>query len=646
MPTPVSPFNPIVVNRVEIVPFTYRDGATYLEVLKTMSTYLIGISNTFTDALNATIENGELINEKVIEFTEYVDSSIAIINTKIIEIDNSIAESKEYVDTQVAAMLEIVNDAVSGFDTRFNAISSDVAALGIQVDGVSQSLTALTNDLPNIIASEIASPGSPAGNNTMQVVKAQINENKISTDTAIDAATARVVGQSAPASATRQAILDLVGGEVGGTPASQSEVNNNVDVNKYLTPRTVNGFVDFLRGNRERDEANIDIPVSFNVNAINAPVGTRLTIPTPANPAGGQVTHPSVVYSPDKFGGYLYWLAYTPYAGGNDALEDPCIAVSNDGINWSVPTGLTNPLDDAPGGTLFNSDPALVFGDNGYLYCFWRQVNNTTSTETIYYRRTKDGVNWEPKVVSRSAPFASNRLVSPAYIYDNGVWTMFAVNVQPVARPVVMLTATGSPTGWSAPVTCAVPTKAGRDNWHIEVRYIGGQYVGILADCETGTNGVNGDLYLITSQDGLNWSRAASVLVPRVNGTEHNALYRSTFVPEFISGVLSLRLIYAGWVNATPTVWNLFRTAAIPIAPGSFEQNGTLATVLVPAGTNVNHSLTFPVPFDNIPFIDYFHDSSRLTIAVIARSVTGVTFAVSNWTSAQASPGSLVWRAR
>jgi len=646
MTSPVSPFSPGFVNRVEIVPFTYRDGSTYLEILREMSKYLVGISTTFTDVLNATIENNKLIDEKIVEFTAFIDLKTAEIDAKIVEVEAMIEASKEYTDTQIAAMTELLNSTIADFNTRFDSLAGEVAALGIEIEGVSQALNTLSADLPNIIATQIATNGTDANSNVMSVVKAQIDGNKNDTDDAIDVATARNINKTSPVSASRQAVLDAIGGEVGGTPASQQEVNDNVDVNKYLTPRTANGFVDYLRENKVKPSASIDIPASFDIQTLSAPTGAKLTVPVPGSPTGGEVTHPSIVYSPESFGGYRYWMAYTPYAGGSDALEDPCIAASQDGVTWVVPTGLTNPLDDAPGGTVFNSDTALVFGDSGYLYCFWRQVNNTLSTETIYYRRSRDGVNWGAKTISRTASFATNRLVSPAYHYENGLWTMWAVNIQPAARPVVILTATGEPTGWSAPINCTVPAKATRDNWHIEVREFGGKYWGILADCETGTNGVNGDIYLISSVDGITWTRANNVLVPRSQPGQHNAIYRSTFVPEIVGGVLCLRVFYAAWLNQSPSVWNLFRTLAVPAAPGVAEQKGTLPTVAVPAGTNVNHRLDFPTPFASTPFVDFYHDSSRLTIAVVEQSATSFVFACSNWTSQQASPGTLTWRAR
>ena len=85
--------------------------------------------------------------------------------------------------------------------------------------------------------------------------------------------------------------------------------------------------------------------------------------------------HPSVQYFENGFGGYKYWIAYTPYKGCNDYWENPHIAASNDLKNWVVPSGFSNPLDPRPSnyerGAVYNSDTELVYNtDTGLLECW------------------------------------------------------------------------------------------------------------------------------------------------------------------------------------------------------------------------------------------------------------------------------------
>ena len=56
--------------------------------------------------------------------------------------------------------------------------------------------------------------------------------------------------------------------------------------------------------------------------------------------------HPKVIAFKEKWNGYKYWMSFTPYPKGKSAKENPHIVASNDLINWEVPKGLKNPLDE------------------------------------------------------------------------------------------------------------------------------------------------------------------------------------------------------------------------------------------------------------------------------------------------------------
>ena len=64
----------------------------------------------------------------------------------------------------------------------------------------------------------------------------------------------------------------------------------------------------------------------------------------PSYDGSNQTTHPSVLYFPDGFQGYEYWMAMTPYPFNNGGYEDPSVLVSRDGRSWQEPAGVTNPL--------------------------------------------------------------------------------------------------------------------------------------------------------------------------------------------------------------------------------------------------------------------------------------------------------------
>lgn len=386
-------------------------------------------------------------------------------------------------------------------------------------------------------------------------------------------------------------------------------------------------------------------PITWNIDELKAPVGSRLTVPTHVSPAGGQLTHPSVVFFPEPWNGFQYWMAMTPYPGGNDAHEDPNIVASMDGINWVVPNGLTNPLDDAPGSPRYNSDTDLVFAQ-GKLWCFWRYLDTGAgdASENLYVRTSEDGVTWTPKQLVYRSNQNTRRLVSPTFIYEEGVWTMWAVDIAQTPNRLVRLTsADGTPLQgtWSNPQNCTLTMPSGRDPWHVEIRRVGDRLYGIMNDCISGQSGAQGNLYMIESRNGLTWTRGSGVLVPQSQSGEHDALYRSTFVPEFVNGKLGLRIWYPGWTTGSTKVWNLYRTfAEVPTDGGGgggplvqgemFEE-----TRSVPANTGfISVSRNFPRPFSNTPSVTVSTDSGRLNPAVTAVTSTSVTFGLNNWTSA------------
>ncbi|WP_168428977.1 fibronectin type III domain-containing protein [Microbacterium sp. K36] len=296
---------------------------------------------------------------------------------------------------------------------------------------------------------------------------------------------------------------------------------------------------------------------------LTGPAGIQLSVPTHVSPSGGQTTHPSVVDFGAPWNGYRYWMAHTPYPGGNDAHEDPNIVASTDGTTWIVPSGLANPIDNQPGSPgAYNSDVDLVQGPDGQLWLFWRTytASATGAEEKLYVSTSPNGTTWAPKKLIYQSSKTVRRLVSPAFIFESGAWTMYAIDI--VGTPqLVRLRSTSqalSPSEWSAPTVCTVTPSLPntRQLWHIEVRLIDGVYMALLNDCDTGSSGQNGDLWLMKSLNGTSFTKAVNVAVPR-SATGHSALYRSAFT---LRTATTLDVWYSGWLSSPSVVWNLFRT--------------------------------------------------------------------------------------
>ena len=143
---------------------------------------------------------------------------------------------------------------------------------------------------------------------------------------------------------------------------------------------------------------------------------------------GNEGLHPSCLYFKEEWNGYKFWFVFTPYKDMNDAIENPCMYVSQDGEKFAPLEG-ANPLDDItlPKEQEYNSDPELVYNsDLNRIECWWRRVQRDKyptedgkNREIIYRRFTYDGRTWSEKEVMLDLknPFNETRLcISPALI--------------------------------------------------------------------------------------------------------------------------------------------------------------------------------------------------------------------------------------
>ena len=157
---------------------------------------------------------------------------------------------------------------------------------------------------------------------------------------------------------------------------------------------------------------------------------------------GNEGLHPSCLYFKEGWNGYKFWFVFTPYKGMNDAIENPCMYVSQDGENFESLEG-ANPLDDImlSKEQEYNSDPELVYNsDLNRIECWWRRVqrdkyptDDGKNREIIYRRFTYDGRTWSEKEVMLNLknPFDETRLcISPALIYEDGIYRMWCSSAE------------------------------------------------------------------------------------------------------------------------------------------------------------------------------------------------------------------------
>ena len=169
--------------------------------------------------------------------------------------------------------------------------------------------------------------------------------------------------------------------------------------------------------------------------------------------------HPKVLYFPQGLWGFKFWMAYTPFPHEWDKDENPCIAVSSDGYNWTIPSGHENPLAFAPQNG-YNSDTHLVFrSDTQTLECWYRPFDTPTLTAKLMRRTTVNGFEWTPAEEIQGI----TGVLSPSIIFEDGRYKIWYPNATKTIYSV--FSELGNPTGWSTPVAKELNIYA----WHMDV---------------------------------------------------------------------------------------------------------------------------------------------------------------------------------
>ena len=311
-----------------------------------------------------------------------------------------------------------------------------------------------------------------------------------------------------------------------------------------------------------------------------------LKIPTYSYTAqGGQTqkaewdtTHPDVIdfaktsKEGGKWGGYRYWMVLTPNQDGYSQYENPCLAASNDGVNWVVPNGIENPLSGVkhePAGT-HNCDTDLVYNpdsDELWVYYVWEQdspAGTPSNLRLIRVMEKNDG--FEITSTTDGKPY--ERLINSQYRYDMqspavvrrnaNTWLMWSNNSD----------SDNSGNGWQSQVAFVeLYTSADGKNWtnkqsladtlvlkgadgiasyipwHLDVQWVESQnkYWGLFCAYPKGGNTNRTYLLFGTSEDGKTWlTYPKPLLAPRDNKWDNNFIYRSTFIYDDASGTLQV----------------------------------------------------------------------------------------------------------
>lgn len=247
--------------------------------------------------------------------------------------------------------------------------------------------------------------------------------------------------------------------------------------------------------------------------------------------------HPSVQYFENGWNGYKYWCAYTPYENCDDKWENPHILASNDLKNWVEPKGFSNPLEPIPEnyerGHVYNSDTELVYNsDTGLLECWWRFYDRPNKQAVLRRKTTKDGVHWSEKENMLVGEMWKYDFLSPAIIYENGTYKMWAINQNTGHSIDYRESKDGKNWGEIRKIKVEYDDKK-LAHWHLDVIHTAKGYeMDISAYYPEKNDRTHMDLYYSYSADNTHYTKAEMLFSPSrgTSGWDNQGLYRSSLL--------------------------------------------------------------------------------------------------------------------
>lgn len=274
--------------------------------------------------------------------------------------------------------------------------------------------------------------------------------------------------------------------------------------------------------------ANIDKEKGYYLKVVNTSANAPEPLKIKTYDGYDQPMHPDVVYISSGFHGFKYWMAYTSYPYSMEKYENPCIAVSNDGINWITPGKLKNPVAPPPedveeGGHFSDTD---ILYDNNKLDMYYVYNKEGVLGPSKFYRSiSTDGTNWtKPQLIYKCTGPISG--YSPAIIKDNNIFKMWYIS----EGNIMSYVSSKNGMNWSKRKTCKIHIP-GWTIWHLDVTKTDMGYEGLL--CARDNKSRSTALFYIKSTDGLTWSPSNTpIIYPSANGWDSMDIYRSTLLKQ------------------------------------------------------------------------------------------------------------------
>ena len=294
----------------------------------------------------------------------------------------------------------------------------------------------------------------------------------------------------------------------------------------------------------------LDVDLTAALSSPSAPVPLALR----TYDGSGQAVHPDFVAPGAPWPNRLFYLAITPYPGGDTRYENPSLYAGVDGVTWGgaprAPVPLVRPQ------TGYLSDPDILHDPSrNELFLYYRQ---SSDFDRIYLIRSPNGWAWtKPSLVVTGAP---SQVISPAIVrVKEGEWMMWSVNAGPGcygSSTTVELRRSSDGLAWSAPQAVNLPIADGRFAWHLDVQWIAERHeFWALFPVKTPGTCATTALFIGRSANGVDWNVEPSpVLVIGTIPEFSDIVYRSTFAYDASADEITFWYSGARLVSDKP-VW-------------------------------------------------------------------------------------------
>ncbi|MBH0350442.1 hypothetical protein BK731_29250 [Bacillus thuringiensis serovar muju] len=355
--------------------------------------------------------------------------------------------------------------------------------------------------------------------------------------------------------------------------------------------------------------------------------------------------HPKVIHFKSKWNGYYYWMVFTPYPGGDQAKENPHLLVSNDLITWVEPNGYKNPLEPQPSGTpdkQYNSDTHIVYNPNlNRIEVFWRFVDDTAETVTIYRKSSSNGVDWSKKEVVFHNNRKNQDYLSPAIIFEDNKYKLWFVG----NGYKVLYTESESGINWNTLQEIQIPFENNMYPWHLDVIHTDKGYEMVLVAFTKGQDRNTMSLFYTVSSDNINYTKAKKILSPSEQEFtwDNRGIYRACIMKKDDTYFIFYSAVNKKWERGTGICFGKQIEHLTGLEQHEvFIQNNIRAINMVYKAFLRNYGLQLSVPRndgsfwkaclrfnskDEVKFVDEFNLNNLIKLAVSTiKSENGMNF--------------------